>query len=99
MREHADALRTCGHLERAFAQVRKVFHREVGDDVAEAVHLQDGPCPGAASGARRFIEIEAQIVRDRLAETGRGDAAGQMRGHWRKNVTAVDRKSTRLNSS
>ena len=44
-------------------QIRKIARVEVGDDVAEAVDVQDLPGPRALAGALRLLERRPQVVR------------------------------------
>src|SRR5687767_11666816 len=69
---------------------------KIGDQVTEAVDLQDGSRPRALTVADGLFGLGSEVVFDRLSEQPGRDASCKMSSYWSKNIPAMKCLANRL---
>jgi len=85
-----------GHRRIPLLVQRDVLRGEVGDEVAERVHVEDGSFPGLRPDLLGLGNVQHQRVGDGFTELGGLHALAQPAGYGREHVPAVEGAAQRL---
>ena len=90
-RQAVNAFGARAHFKRTRLDPDETRDCEIRDQVAEAIHLEDGAAPSVLAFGRRLGHPDAHIVMDQFAERRGLRALRQMRGGGSEYIAAVKR--------